>query len=508
MRRLGDWDVMEPARATALIFTCYVPHEVFLRLRSITLLWLVPILLSLACLGAPAAGQDLKLVQAGTGLDRITVRLGEVITVDVVAELGVVAASGAAVFISFPDGPFQIVDSLPDVVGVQPFVRGEFFSGGQVVDNLAVPRSDVREQLAGRRLLDYSIVIRASADRGRSGSGVVTSFSLRCIQEVASIRLTIDDNVLRETRLVLPDSILPVPFRRLSPADVTVKGIDLLDIPDVVILPGQTDSLQIGRLDKYVLNNLAPFDSLRWSFQGSNPDSLSISIGKMRRHVTAKPLKGWRGGQAITWTVTEPKVVLPGEHAPTASGISNIIVNTPPRFIVKRDTVRLIEDQNTFIGSSTSEPDPARAFRGADLDLRVHDDDVPESRRHTAFKYAPLTFRSVRDTLVWVKARVHQVSHELLLWTRPNFSGVDSFRVVVADEFTYGRVAGQDTTRVVLVVDEVPDRPRFVFAESSIELEPEATRAIPLAEFIADVDSPLQDLTLTWTQDAGGKLRG
>jgi hypothetical protein len=57
-------------------------------------------------------------------------------------------------------------------------------------------------------------------------------------------------------------------------------------------LPGQIDSVQIGRLDRYVRDSLFPAGSLRWSFSGQNLDSLHIRIDLRTRRATIAPLHG------------------------------------------------------------------------------------------------------------------------------------------------------------------------------------------------------------------------
>ena len=81
-----------------------------------------------------------------------------------------------------------------------------------------------------------------------------------------------------------------------------------------------------------------------------------------------EPLPGWTGKRRITLTVSEPRSALAGQAPPSASDISDIVVNTPPRFRTRRDTVYLREDEFTFRLPAALEPDPARAFLGRDLD--------------------------------------------------------------------------------------------------------------------------------------------
>ena len=465
---------------------------------------LVLLYLGLAWIATDARAQSLRLQQAGTGETRVQARLGDTLSVEIAADLGDLSAAGTSVFISIPDGPFQVLDADPARPGVQPFVQRALFSGAAEFANLLVALQQTPAPFAGRRLLDYAAVAKPRVDRERTGTGPVAAFRLLCIREAEEAWIAIDDNPVRETRLMLTDGVTELPYQILEGMHVTVRAIDLKDIPDVLLLPGQSDNQQIGRLDRYVLDNRTSPNFLRWSFAGEGLDSLRIQIDPFTRRVTITPLHGWIGRRRITWTVAEPRSPLPPEPPPSASDISDVIVNTPPRFRVRRDTVLLVEDQHTFLLPMQTEFDPARAFQGTDLDLLVDDPDVADI--HAAFQYAVLTFRAAGDTLPRVRARVARGSNHLLLWSRPEFSGVDSLRVVVADEFTVGRVRGQDTLRVTVFVEEAPDPPRFVLAERQLRLRQGGSKTMPLAEIVADPDTPLDSLQLAWEPDPAGNF--
>ena len=475
------------------------PHGVDARALKLGCLLVLSGLIGIA---SEATAQTLRLRQAATGADQIQEKVGAVVAIEAIAELAGVPAAGLALFLSIPDGPFQVVDYRPAVAGTQPFQPGPLFAGGSELDNSLVSAAETPALFAGYRLLDYAVLLKPGPDRQQSGSGVVATFQLRCVRPVAGAQIRLDYHPLRETRLVLTDGVTERSLAALEGMKISVKGIELKDIPDVHLLPGQADVDQIGRLDNYVLNNREPLDLLRWSFSGAGLDSLSIEIDPRTRRVTITPLKGWTGRRRLTWRVAEPSSILPGEPALADSDVADITVNTPPRFRVRRDTVRFAEDRHTYRLPATGDPSPARAFRGRDLDLMVEDPDVRDP--HSAFRYAVLRFRPVGDDPPRLKASVDPVTHELLLWSRPDFSGVDSLRVVVANDFAVGQTVGQDSLRLVVEVEEVPDAPKFIFAETVLLLVEGQQRTVLLADFVTDPDTPLERLGLTWTPDLGG----
>jgi hypothetical protein len=458
---------------------------------------LLLVLLLLAVI--PAAAQTLR-VQAANGETSISARLGEVVRVELFADLGSFSTSGIALFVRLPTESFQIVDIAPDADGIQPFLPGALFLGASEFANRVVPSEQTPDLTDGTRLLEYQLALSSSGNRARTGSGAVATFSLLCVRTVEEAVVRLHSSPVNQIRLLLADGS-ERPVLNGGELSIAVRAIKLKDIPDLNLLPGQIDSTRIGRLDRFLLDNRAQPDSLRWSFSGFDIDSLNLKIGPDRR-VRIEPIAGWTGKRRITWTVSEPRSALAGQTPPSASDISDIVVNTPPRFRTRRDTVYLREDEFTFRLPTALEPDPARAFLGRDLDSLVID---PEARDiHTAFRYGVLHPRVSIDTLAQVRGRVTPLGHFLLLWSRPDYAGIDSLRVVVADEFTVGRVQGQDTLRVIIFVEEVPDAPHFVFAEQVVRLSPGESRSIALADFVADVDTPLDSLAIDWTLEATG----
>ncbi|MBT3343601.1 MAG: hypothetical protein HN404_11440, partial [Gemmatimonadetes bacterium] len=194
--------------------------------------------------------QTLRLRQAGTRETRVVATVGQTIEIEVYAELQGQVAAGSSFFLSIPDREFFDVQDFgaPGNVGVQPFRQGPLFDGGAEVSNSLLPESDlVAAQLNGQQL-DYGAVIGFGGDRERTGSGVIATFSLLCLQPIESGSLEIDDNPIRETRLVSADGLSEPRYVTTQGMEITVTGIELRNIPDVILTPGQSDSVQIGSL--------------------------------------------------------------------------------------------------------------------------------------------------------------------------------------------------------------------------------------------------------------------
>ena len=465
------------------------------------------------CLGAQADAQNsIRLRQQGTNLDRVEVQVGQIVTIEVFADLGNTKTAGISVFVTVPAENFLVVDGFPvDVTqvedladttllpraGTQPFRPGDLLEGEQ--RNLLHSPGELTGVPDDVRVLEYQILLGLGGDRSETGSGVIGVFQLQAIKPVQNSRIRILDNPNQETRVVLTDG----GERRFRSApqgmEVNVLGLELRDIPDVILLPGEADSVQIGSLDQYVDNSLSAVDSIKWSFAPAN-DSLEIIIKPEDKVVKISPLFGWSGRHRVTWTAVDSLASrFFAGPPPQAIEFSDIIVNNPPSFTlprgadgVKRDSVTMVEDRHLFIGDAPL--DPARAFRGQDLDLLVVDPD-PQDRLF----FAVTAFAQVGETNV--RGDDDQTTRELLLWSRPNFAGVDSVQVLVQDE-----ARGRDTLRVIVTVSEVPDPPEFILEDVNPRISRGSSKSYRFDELVRDFDTPLDSLVFTFEDEPNGNF--
>jgi hypothetical protein len=470
-----------------------------MKIRPNFLFWLV-FVFGLGCVESQA--QIMRLYQQGSQSNRIAVGVGDQVNIEVFADLKGVESAGISFYISVPADAFQVVDQEPTNVGVQPFVRGSLFSGATPGPNLLLPETDPAAQTFVGQQLEYSMILGGGADRVRTGAGVVATFSLTCVKPIENGRITIDDNAVRETRLVLSDGINEKRFQTTMGMEISVTGIQLRDIPDVVLRPETADSLSIGSLNSYLINTSVPVDSLRWSYEPADFDSLDIQIDPETKWVTITPVEGWIGRRQITWTATEPVARVPGLPPLSASEVSTVIVNNPPQFTivadsngVKRDTIRFREDVHPFMeGIDTT--NPLRAFRWVDLDNIVVDPDIIDPQDELVF--AGQTYGQF--TLSDVRGLVESETHELLVWSKAEYSGIDSLKIVVRD----GLRGGEDSLRVIIEVEGENDPPKFTLESPNPKITRGGSKTYLLEEIIEDPDTPLEDLVFSWVDDPGG----
>ena len=178
----------------------------------------------------------------------MSVQVGEIITIEVFAELSGVEAPGMSVFVTVPTDAFQVVDQRPTTTddagqpGIQPFVAGTLAGAGEQANELILESESIASSFSQ---LEYGIVVGEETEfAGIWGCGDVP-IGLRATLIWA---ILVNDNAVLETRLVLSDGISEKRFitvgRRLRCA-----GSNCL-IFDVVLAP-TGDSTQIGILTRY-----------------------------------------------------------------------------------------------------------------------------------------------------------------------------------------------------------------------------------------------------------------
>jgi len=466
-------------------------------------------LVFLLLLGAitPLQAQTLRLLEQGTGARDITVQVGQVVTIEVIGDLTGVEAAGVSVFVTVPDDAFQVVDQRPTgsdgaQPGVQPFIAGSFFQGAGEIANFLIPETDPAAAPFPGQQLEYAAIIGGAGNRVRTGSGVIVTFQLICVQPIDLGQIQIDDNAIRETRLVLSDGISERRFTTTQGMQISVSGLELLDVPDVILVPGQSDSTQIGRLTRYVQSARPSvnIDSIRWSFAPADLDSLDIEIDPLTQRVKIVPHPEWSGRQRIIWTATEPEsAVRPGDPILSTQEVSLIIVNNPPTFIkerdpdgTRRDTLRFGEDEFAYIADT--QPSTRRALTAFDLNERVEDLDGDDLR---FVVLATGAFTGNPD----VRGQVVADTGDLLIWSLQNFNGSDSLRVLVTD----GLRGGTDTLLVIVEVFAKADPPQFTLNAEARQpkISRGGTKTYLLSQIVEDVDTPIDSLAFSWNDDPG-----
>ena len=154
----------------------------------------------------PSVGaQVLSLQRTGGPAPEFTAAVGDTVEVEIRTDLQGFSAAGFALYLSIPDGPFEVVGTADPVASQQPFQAGALFSEAVELANLLVPQDRDAGLSGGRLLLHYAAVQGHGHQRSRSGSGVVARLWLVCRESVSKAEISLHSDAIHESLLVSPD---------------------------------------------------------------------------------------------------------------------------------------------------------------------------------------------------------------------------------------------------------------------------------------------------------------
>ena len=398
-----------------------------------------------------AARLELRDVQSSSS--QITAMVGDEIEFELFVDSESEPLSGAAIFLSFDEGVFELMqeDRDPLALGFQPFAPGVFLRNGEVFRNDLLPADDPAASPAGTQL-DFSVVRAAD-----TGAGPAAYLRLRAKAPAAASVVRIDESGIRETRFFTPDGSHR-PFRFITPLSVTVQGITLQGLPESIVLArGQLDSTSL-RLDEAVFDPLYDRDEISWSLSSSSALSLTHEAA-FGRIVLAAPADEslW---ERVTLEATNP-------DGQSASAAVDVFVNAAPTLVGSVDPVTMDEDGAVDI----------------QLEDWVEDPDSPaEKLTWTATATEHLTVDVSGPPFV---ARVRP---------QPNWSGEGQVRLVVTDEFGFA-----DSTSMAVSVQAINDPPSFHVAPNLQIVRGRRDSSLTIAGLIEDLEEDSDALRLTWS---------
>ncbi len=168
---------------------------------------LIPLLLifGLAATSDPAAGQALLLSQHVTGETVIEAGVGDTLDIAIQAEFGRLPATGFSLYVTVPEGPFDLIVENRTDGTLAPFRTGPFFQDAVEVTNCLLPNGQKQGVPANQRLLHYTAVLGPGTQRSRSGEGIVAIFSVLCRETASSSQIEIFSSPVHETQMVMDD---------------------------------------------------------------------------------------------------------------------------------------------------------------------------------------------------------------------------------------------------------------------------------------------------------------
>ena len=408
---------------------------------------LFALILVVCSLPSPLLAARLELRQVGTGATQTSVLVGEEIDIEVWVDSENEALSGAAIFLSFDETRFALVEhDRAAVAGFQPFAPGDFLSNGEIYRNYLLSEDDPAAGAPGIQL-DFSVV-RAE---GR-GEGPIASFRLRTLAPVRANAIRIDESGVRETRFFLPDGSQRA-FRFVTPLNLTVQGISIGGLPEQLILPrGDTRTLN---LDELVFDPLYAASDLIWTLS----ETPALSPIRDRSDLILQAPTDASPWERLELTVTNP-------DGQTARASVDIFVNAAPT-LTNIGPLIFLEDEPYEIP----------------LDSLVEDPDT-----------AP-------NFLKWSASSSPEIAVEIIgppftarLTTQPQWNGQDQIELIVADNYAFS-----DTLQIAVAVEAVNDAPRLLAAPNVRLTRGKNDDSLVLTDLVTDIEDPAAALGLSWS---------
>jgi hypothetical protein len=101
-------------------------------------------------LSVPRVGAQVLSLQFGDATPGFEAAVGDTIEVEVRTDLQGFSAAGVALYLSIPDGPFEVVGAPGADRGSQPFRAGPFFGEAVELANSLVPQDLIPDSNRGR----------------------------------------------------------------------------------------------------------------------------------------------------------------------------------------------------------------------------------------------------------------------------------------------------------------------------------------------------------------------
>jgi hypothetical protein len=182
---------------------------------------------AVAGLATPAANaQSLRLVAEGHEVgEPLEVHVGDTISLQIIADFERLSTAGLAAYVTVPDGIFAVQDlGLPGQVGTQPFRTGPLFSGSVVATNVLLTEGGGTAAAVPGQQLDLAALFGLGSRGKATGVGVVATFEMLAVQPAQEAVIRIDDNPVRETRMVLADGRTERRFNTTSDLIISVSN--------------------------------------------------------------------------------------------------------------------------------------------------------------------------------------------------------------------------------------------------------------------------------------------
>ncbi len=399
-------------------------------------------------------------------INQTDIRIGDVIEIDIWCDVKSNNVSSIAIYMTYDPNVFEIIDQNSGVEAIVPFdLEPPVGAFGQENANI-VEKIDA---VFGANI--YSAGSFGGSQETITGLFRYGRIALRAINIAENSEITIDFNqsLIRMSGMYDLGSNFD-PFNQLESLNVHVMGVNVADVPDILMNPGQTltDTLT---LNDFLLNPPDDLSTLSWKVDGVQ-DSIQVTIDPLTQ-VTVTADAAFTGIRQFIFTVTNEYNV---------SDADTMLVSVSFNPEIKEESF-----PNPIIFNED------KTFSGFLLDTLVTDPDDPGSAIiWSAYSLNEDIFVDVDNS----SARTFTVSAT----NNYSGSGVVVFRATDAKSLF-------DTLQVNVQILEVNDPP-VISGLPNIHILPNDTdKTIVLWDYTSDIDTPVSNMHYNWTGNTNVEIR-
>ncbi len=274
-----------------------------------------------------------------------TIEVGDILELEIWVNFSEKNVTGTDAFLTFDDRYFEVINLMGDEKTFKPFdFSSGIFSGG-VIDNST--HGDPGNSIPGFQL--NAVVVLGS--NWVNGQGKFARFQLKAINKIERTEIKFDyDRVNHRDTKYHEYPLKSGPFHHMHKFTVSIEGMGVEGLPDILLLQGQSDSNTV--LNDYLINPPDDLSELVWTYSAET-DNVDIDIDPSTSRVTYTSVGEWVGRQNIVFTVTN---LLGDEGSDSVS----VAVTYPPEIVNMPETIIFEEDtryESPILDSLVSDQD-------------------------------------------------------------------------------------------------------------------------------------------------------
>ncbi|MCP4726854.1 MAG: hypothetical protein GY863_17575, partial [bacterium] len=395
------------------------------------------------------------------------VKIGEIIYLDVWFDVGPENIAAMAAYLSLDGNMLQLIDMKPATQTFRPFDMS--YPTRSAFTREAANMIESESSTYGTRF--YA---GATMDPGATitGQKKFARIAVRAVGVTPETEITIDyqPQFNRISGVSYADASSRS-FNILDGFTIEVQGLNVEDIPDVLIEPGQTLTNHMN-LDSFLLSEPDDWSRISWNVTGSQ-SNVQVNIGSNTHAVSFTANEGYTGEQKFVFTVRH----LDHNIEDSDTVMVNVSYRPEIRESVVPAPIRFDEDEE---------------YSGVWLDtLALDDDDAGSTLSWSGY--------SLNDSInIFVDDSVNRT---FTIRGKPNYNG-NGIVVLRAED----PKSLYDTLRVNVIIDAVNDPPILQGMPDVHVLPGHTDSSVVLRDYVTDVDHPLSAISYNWSGELNARI--